>query len=182
MTLKRFFDFFAAFLGLFLLAFPLLLFAALAAWDTKSNGFFRQQRIGQYGKPFWILKLRSMHKKTGEISSYGKFLRTSKIDELPQLVNVLMGDMSFVGPRPDVAGYYDTLEGEESKILDLKPGLTSEAGLKYYNEDALLAAQEKPLEYNDEVLFPDKVRLNLEYYYKRSFWGDLKIIWKTVFR
>ena len=182
MTLKRLFDFFAAFLGLFLLAFPLLLFAALAAWDTKSNGFFRQERIGQYGKPFWILKLRSMHKSTGEISSYGKFLRTSKIDELPQLYNVLIGEMSVVGPRPDVAGYYDILKGEARKILELKPGLTSEASLKYYNEDALLAQQEDPLLYNDTVLFPDKVRMNLEYYYNRSFLGDLKIIWKTIFR
>ena len=89
--------------------------------------------------------------------------------------------MSFVGPRPDIPGYYDTLEGENRKILQLKPGLTSSASIKYANEDALLDQQENPLIYNDTVLFPDKVRMNLEYYYNHSFIGDLKIIWQTIF-
>lgn len=90
--------------------------------------------------------------------------------------------MSLVGPRPDVAGYYDRLEGENKKILELKPGLTSMASIKYANEEALLAAQENPLKYNDTVIFPDKVRMNLEYYYHHSLFGDLKIILKTIFR
>ncbi len=116
----------------------------------------------------------------GTISSYGNFLRSSKLDELPQLLNIFLGTMSFVGPRPDVPGYYDTLEGEAQKILELKPGLCSRAALKYYNEETLLAKQKEPLKYNDEVIFPDKVRMNLEYYYNRSFFGDLKIILEVV--
>jgi len=182
LLLKRLFDLVFSLLGLLLLS-PLLFFMALlAAWDTNSNGFFVQQRVGQYGKLFKIIKLRSLDSKSHSISAFGRFLRKSKIDELPQLFNVLVGDMSFVGPRPDVPGYYDLLAGEKRKILELKPGLTSEASLKYFDEDALLAQQEDPLRYNDTILFPDKVRLNLDYYYNRTFLGDLKIIWKTLLR
>lgn len=123
-----------------------------------------------------------MDAKTHFISAFGRFLRKSKIDELPQLYNVLIGEMSFVGPRPDIPGYYDTLTGEARKVLELKPGLTSEASLKYFDEETLLAKQQDPLLYNDTTLFPDKVRMNLKYYYKRSFLGDLRIIWKTVLR
>lgn len=122
-----------------------------------------------------------MHPQTAEVSRIGRFLRNSKLDELPQLWNVLVGEMSLVGPRPDLPGYYDTLEGENRKILELKPGITSEASIKYQNEEKLLAQQQNPLQYNDEVIFPDKVRMNLEYYYNRSFLGDLKVIWSTVF-
>ena len=114
------------------------------------------------------------------ISRFGNFIRKTKIDELPQLLNVLMGTMSVVGPRPDVPGYYDKLQGEERKILELKPGLTSLATLKYANEETLLAQQENPLHYNDTILFPDKVTLNLHYCHTRTFFGDLKIIWKTA--
>lgn len=179
---KRLFDVALALVLLILLS-PLMLFSfLLASLDTRSCGLFIQSRIGRYARPFHIYKIKTVHDRTRSRSALGRFLRRTKLDELPQLFNILRGDMSFVGPRPDLPGYYDTLEGEERKILDLKPGLTSEAGLKYYNEDALLAAQQNPLEYNDKVLFPDKVRLNLEYYHHRSFWGDLKLIWRTVFR
>ena len=116
------------------------------------------------------------------ISSFGKFIRKFKLDELPQLINVLFGQMSFVGPRPDIPGYYDTLKGEDRKILELKPGLTSEASIKYYNEESILMNKINPLEYNDSVIFPDKVKMNLEYYYKQSFSEDLKIIFKTFFK
>ncbi|SFJ09515.1 Sugar transferase involved in LPS biosynthesis (colanic, teichoic acid) [Kaistella treverensis] len=182
MLLKRLFDLVFSLLGLLVLSPVLFLMALLAAWDTNSNGFFMQQRVGQHGRLFKIFKLRSIHAKTHTISAFGEFLRKTKIDELPQLFNVLIGDMSFVGPRPDIPGYYDFLTGEKRKILELKPGLTSEASLKYYDEDALLAQHEDALRYNDTILFPDKVRMNLEYYYNRSFLGDLKIIAKTFFR
>lgn len=122
-----------------------------------------------------------MHPKTEAVTFFGKYFRRYKLDELPQFYNVLIGEMSVVGPRPDVPGYYDQLVGEERKILELKPGITSEASLKYYNEDELLAQQAHPQEYNDTVLFPDKVKLNLEYYYRRSFGLDLNIIWRTIF-
>ena len=115
------------------------------------------------------------------ISKLGAFLRNSKLDELPQLWNIVIGNMSFVGPRPDIAGYYDVLEGENRKILELKPGLTSLASIKYSKEELLLEQQENPLNYNDTVIFPDKVKMNLQYYYSNSVFIDVKIIWKTIF-
>lgn len=121
-----------------------------------------------------------MNGNNNKISPIGSFLRKYKIDELPQLLNILKGEMSFVGPRPDIEGYYDKLTGEERKILELKPGLTSEASIIFRNEEELLAKQNNPLKYNDEVLFPEKIRLNLDYYYNRSISLDLKIILRTL--
>lgn len=182
MILKRLFDFVLSLLGLLILS-PIIVVAGIgAAIDTGSTGFFLQNRVGQHGKLFRIIKLRSISPNENSISNFGKFLRRSKMDELPQLYNVLIGEMSFVGPRPDIPGYYDVLKGEQRKVLNLKPGLTSEASLKYYDEDSLLAKKEDPLRYNDTILFPDKVRMNLDYYYNRSFLGDLRIIMKTIFR
>lgn len=180
--LKRTFDFISSFFGLLILSPILLVMTIGAAVDTKSNGLFTQLRVGQYGKLFRIYKLRSMHSKTQIISTFGAFLRKSKIDELPQLYNVLRGDMSIVGPRPDIPGYYDELKGEDRKILELKPGLTSEASLKYFDEEELLAQQQNPLQYNDTILFPDKVKMNLHYYHHQSFSTDLRILFNTIFR
>lgn len=179
---KRLFDFLLALILLVLLSPVLLIGFVISSIDTLSNGLFTQKRVGQYGKLFTIYKLKTISPKTEKTSSLGKFLRESKIDELPQLFNVLIGDMSFVGFRPDIEGYYDKLEGENRKILELKPGITSEAAIKYAGEELLLQQQENPLQYNDEVIFPDKVKMNLEYYYNRSFFSDLKIIVKTIFR
>ena len=180
---KRLFDLFFASLGLLFSSGIIMLLYVLATLDTRQNGLFFQKRIGRYGKPFTIYKLRTFKDLTeNPVSKFGAFLRNSKLDELPQLWNVLLGDMSFVGPRPDIAGYYDALKGEDRKILELKPGLTSLASIKYANEDALLAKQENPLIYNDAVIFPDKVKMNLAYYYDHSLFGDIEIIWKTIFR
>ncbi|MFA5298898.1 MAG: sugar transferase [Lutibacter sp.] len=177
---KRVFDIAFSLMAIVLL-FPVLLISLiLASADTNSTGIFLQERIGRLGKPFTIFKLRTMHSKTGNISGIGTFFRKFKLDELPQLFNVLLGNMSVVGPRPDISGYYDNLKGEAYKILELKPGLTSLATIKYANEEAILLQQENPLLYNDTVLFPDKVKLNLDYYYHHSFFGDIKIIWQTV--
>lgn len=123
-----------------------------------------------------------MHKHTGCISRYGHFIRRFKLDELPQLLNIFLGQMSFVGPRPDVPGYYDQLRGEARKILELKPGLCSWTALKYIDEETLLQQQENPLKYNDEVIFPYKVKMNLEYYNNLSFREDLRILWATAMR
>ena len=128
----------------------------VASVDTFSNGLFTQPRVGQYGVLFTIYKLKTIRPKSQKISPVGRFLRKSKIDELPQLFNVLNGTMSFVGPRPDIEGYYDKLEGEARKVLQLKPGITSEASIKYANEEVILEQQPNPLRYNDEVIFPDK--------------------------
>ena len=181
--IKRVFD---VVFGLFLLAmlfWLIIISVILAAIDTDTSGIFIQERIGQFGEKFKIYKLRTIRESRAfsgiSISKTAQFLRKYKIDELPQIFNVLKGDMSFVGPRPDVPGYYDLLEGENRKILKLKPGLTSLAALKYYAEEELLGKQEDPLWFNDRVIFPDKVQLNLAYYYHRSFLVDIKIIVKT---
>ena len=116
------------------------------------------------------------------ITKIGVFLRKYKLDELPELWNVLKGEMSLVGPRPDVPGYADYLKGEDRKILNLRPGITGMASLKYANEEEILAEQDNPQRYNDEVIFPDKVKLNLEYYENQTLWLDIKIIFATIFR
>ena len=180
--MKRLFDLFFSIPMLIILSPLFFLSFLIALIDTTSTGIFTQKRIGQYGKPFTIYKVRTLHVKTGKVSTIGNFFRKYKIDELPQLWNVLIGNMSMVGPRPDLAGYYDILEGENRKILDLKPGITSEASLKYFNEEELLNQQKNPLQYNDTVIFPDKVTMNLDYYYHHSLSGDFKILWKTFFR
>jgi lipopolysaccharide/colanic/teichoic acid biosynthesis glycosyltransferase len=179
--IKKFFDFFVSIFAIIFLFGIIFISFLLACLDTKSFGIFSQLRIGQYGKPFLIYKIKTVHDTTKKISVFGNFLRNSKLDELPQLFNILNGTMSFVGPRPDVAGYYDLLKGEERKILELKPGLTSAASIKYSKEEELLKEKKNPLDYNDTVIFPDKVKMNLAYYYKNSLWLDIRIIFKTIF-
>lgn len=116
------------------------------------------------------------------ITKSGSFLRRWKLDELPELINVLVGEMSFVGPRPDVPGYADLLTGDERRILSLRPGITGPATLKYYNEEKILAGVENPKEYNDLVIYPDKVKINLKYLEQYSLCGDIKIIIYTILR
>ena len=159
----------------------LFLVIGITAIDTQSNGFFKQTRIGQHGKSFLIYKLRTLHPKTNKTSLWGQFLRKTKLDELPQLLNILKGEMTFVGPRPDVAGYADKLEGADRIILNLKPGLTGLASLKYHNEEQLLAQQTHPQQYNDEVIWPDKVRINKWYAQNRTLIMDLQILFYTLF-
>lgn len=182
MSLKRVFDIFFSLSALLLFGWLVLLGFIIASIDTRSNGLFIQKRIGRFGKSFSIFKLKTINPKTKAVSVIGVFLRKYKIDELPQFINVLVGTMSVVGPRPDIPGYYDKLEGEHRKILELKPGITCPASLKYTNEEELLIQKKDSMSYNDNVIFPDKVTMNLEYYYNHSFLGDLKIIWKTIFR
>ena len=126
-------------------------------------------------------KISVLEDKT-RISSFGSFLRKYKLDELPELWNVLIGDMSFVGPRPDVPGYADKLEGEDKKILLLRPGITGPASIKYANEEKMLSNVDDPKNYNDEIVYPDKVKINIEYYENNTLYMDLIIIFKTVFR
>lgn len=158
----------------------LLLVIAITAIDTQSNGFFTQVRIGQYGKPFLIYKLRTLHSKTNETSFWGRMLRKTKLDELTQLLNILKGQMTFVGPRPDLPGYADELVGADQIILKLKPGITGLASLKYRNEEQLLAQQTNPQHYNDEVIWPDKVRINKWYAENRTISMDLHILFYTL--
>ena len=190
--LKFLFDRFFSLLGLVSLL-PVLLVVALLIWFLMPDGpvLFRQVRIGKNGKPFSMVKFRTMAQdQTGDtvtvagdprITPLGAMLRQFKLDELPELWNVLIGDMSFVGPRPDVPGYADALTGEDREILQLRPGITGPATLKYRNEEELLAGVDDPVRYNDEVIFPDKVRLNRLYLHHQSLGLDLRILWATVF-
>lgn len=194
LNIKHLFDKIAALLGIIVLTpVMLIIFIIHKIVMTKGSFIFKQERIGQYGKKFYIYKIRTMTENDGSnvfvttanderILPFGRWLRKTKIDEIVELVNVLKGEMSFVGPRPDVPGYADLLQGSDRKILELKPGITGPASLKYINEEEILAQVENPKQYNDEVIFPDKVKINLEYYHNRTFWGDIKIIFKTIFR
>lgn len=191
MFLKFIFDRGASLFGLIFL-FPVLIIVGILICIKMPGGpiIFKQRRVGQYGRLFTMYKFRSMTvahsgssvsvKGESRITPLGAVLRKYKLDELPELWNVLIGDMSFVGPRPDVPGYANKLEGEDRRMLLLKPGITGPASLKYRNEEELLAKQENPQEYNDKVLFPDKVRLNIEYLDNWSFSNDIKFIIYTV--
>ena len=189
---KWLFDRIMSFVGLIVLS-PVLLVVALLIRVKMPGGpvLFRQKRVGKDGELFTMVKFRSMSVSHGgssvsvagesRITPLGAKLRKYKLDELPELWNVLVGDMSFVGPRPDVPGYADKLVGEDRVILKLRPGITGPASLKYRNEEELLAGVDDPQTYNDTVIFPDKVRINKEYYYNWSFRKDIRYIFQTVF-
>ncbi len=180
--IKRMFDIVFASIGILFCGWLILILFIILTVRFRTNGFYRQIRIGRNGIPFLIWKLRTIDPVTKQIPAFAAFLRKQKLDELPQFLNVLVGQMSIVGPRPDIPGYYDELLGENRKVLELRPGLTGLASIKYRNEEEILGNQKYPLQYNDEIIFPDKVRLNMEYYYNQSFWLDLKIIYKTIFK
>ena len=190
---KTFFDFICSFLGILTLWWVILIAWLIATIETRSNGFFIQKRIGKNGKLFSLIKIKTMSPNFGDTSSIttsnderitksGKFFRKTKIDELPQLFNVLIGEMSFVGPRPDVPGYADKLKGKDRLILKLKPGITGPASIKYANEEYLLSTVTDKKKYNDEIIFPDKVRINLDYFHNNTILGDVRIIIKTIFK
>lgn len=191
MIKKHIFDITFAFFGLLFL-WPVLLVVAILIRIKMPGGpvIFRQQRVGKDGKLFTMYKFRSMTVNHGgssvsvagesRITPLGEKLRHYKIDELPELWNILKGDMSFVGPRPDVPGYADKLQGEDREILKLRPGITGAASLKYRNEEELLATVDNPQQYNDTVIYPDKVRINLYYLKHYSFTADIKMIICTV--
>ena len=192
MILKRTFDIILSIFAIFLLFPSFLVVSFLIVIDSGFPIFFLQKRIGRDAKEFNIIKFRTMKTNNenititvsgdSRITRIGKYLRKTKIDELPEILNVLFGQMSFVGPRPDVKGYADKLKGANRKILALRPGITGPASLKYYNEEYILSQKSNPKKYNDEVIFPDKVKINMDYFHNRSFFLDLKIIFATIFR
>ena len=177
--MKRLFDFVASLFGLIFLSPLLLIISLMIKLSSKGPILFRQKRVGKNGLIFTLVKFRSMTvvqhsnstvsvKGDMRITNIGAFLRRFKLDELPELWNVLLGEMSLVGPRPDVPGYADKLEGEDRLILKLRPGITGPASLKYANEEEILAKVAHPEEYNKNVIFPDKVRINLDYYFRQN--------------
>lgn len=210
--IKWLFDRSMAMMGLLFL-WPLLIVVAILIKVNMPGGpaIFKQKRVGLNGRIFTMYKFRSMTLSHGgssvsmagesRITPFGAKLRKYKLDELPELWNVLIGDMSFVGPRPDVPGYADRLEGEDRLVLKLRPGITGPATLKYRNEEELIADQVRSyrlkegntvsipdglsdedvaLWYNDYIIYPDKVKINLDYYRNNSLIGDLKLIFQTV--
>ena len=189
--IKRLFDVVGSVFGLSVVLFIIFIAWIIAAIETQSNGFFVQQRVGKDSKLFNVIKIKTMKIVKGvettvtssndaRITTTGAFFRKTKIDELPQLWNVLVGEMSFVGPRPDVPGYADRLQGEDRIVLSIRPGITGPAQLTYRGEEDILAAQNDPVKYNDEVIWPDKVKINLDYVKNYSFFKDLYYIWKTI--
>ncbi len=191
MLIKYIFDRLLSCIGIIALG-PVLLIVAVLIRIKMPDGpvFFKQKRVGKDGDLFTMFKFRSMTMShngssvsvAGEsrITPLGAKLRKYKLDELPELWNVLIGDMSFVGPRPDVPGYADMLVGEDREVLKLRPGITGPASLKYRNEEEILATVDDPQKYNDEVIYPDKVRINRYYLHHYSFWTDIKMIFATV--
>lgn len=188
---KRLFDILFSLLGILLTFWIMIVAFVVASIETQSLGIFIQQRVGRHGKLFRVFKIKTMRPiahiegtvtttHDPRITKSGKFFRDTKIDELPQLFNVLFGSMSFVGPRPDVEGYADKLEGEDRVILTIRPGITGPASLKYKNEEQILSKVSDPKAYNDTVIWVDKVRINRAYIRDWSFKKDIEYIIKTV--
>ncbi|WP_262894892.1 sugar transferase [Snuella sedimenti] len=183
LIIKRIFDLSLSIVLLLLFGWLILIFVFMAWLDTKQLGIFKQQRVGKNGRLFEIYKLRSMKMMPDNrlnVTRLGHFWRRTKLDELPQLLNVLLGDMSLVGPRPDIAGFVDMLEGDDRIILSVKPGITGPASLYFKNEEHLLAQQTDPEFYNRTVIWPKKVELNKTYIAEYSFYKDIIIILKTI--
>jgi len=190
--LKRVFDFLSSLVGLILVSPILLTVAILIKREDGGPVFYRGVRVGRFGKPFRIFKFRTMvlnAEKLGgpstadddpRITRVGKFIRKLKLDELPQLINVLKGEMSAVGPRPEVQMYVDMFTEEEKAILSVRPGITDWASIWNPDEGAILAGSSEPEKTYMEKIRPEKIRLQLKYVRERSFWNDLKIIAQTI--
>lgn len=191
--MKRLFDITASFFGILILS-PLFIFISLwVGLSSKGGVFYKQIRVGKNNKDFKLYKFRSMRvnsdkqglltvgSKDSRITKAGYFIRKYKIDELPQLINVLKGDMSFVGPRPEVRRYVDLYSEEQMKVLSVRPGITDPASIKYRNENDLLSSASNPEEYYIQHIMPDKLKINIDYINTRTFVKDIKIIFQTIF-
>lgn len=181
--IKRFVDIVFSLLGITLSLVPMLTLIITSTISTKSFGVFYQKRVGRNAKLFTMFKIKTMREVSINkfvVTKFGRFLRNTKLDELPQLFNVLIGDMSIVGPRPDIEGYADVLENKNLIILSVKPGITGPATLKFSNEEAILSKQENPLEYNDTVLWSQKVEINKDYVREWSLMRDFKYMYLTA--
>lgn len=189
--MKRLFDVLASGIGLLFLCPLFLLLAIWIKLDSKGPIFYRQIRVGRYNRDFRIFKFRSMRVGSDKgslvtigghdprITKSGYFIRKFKLDELPQLINVFIGDMSLVGPRPEVRHYVDYWTPEQMHVLDVRPGITDPASIKFRNENELMEKAEDPEKYYIEVIMQEKLKLYLEYVDNHSFWGDIQLIFQT---
>ena len=192
--MKRVFDFVFSILGLVLLLPLFMIISIIILLDSKGTIFFVQTRVGKNNKDFRLFKFRTMKPNSetkgyltlgnsdNRITSFGKYLRKYKLDEIPQLINILKGEMSFVGPRPEVRKFVDLFNEEQKIILSVRPGLTDYASLKYFNENEILEKFENPEKAYIEKILPEKLELNLKYIRERSLYKDLQIIIKTIGR
>ncbi len=190
--MKRLFDIVFSALGLVVGSLILLVVAIIIKISSPGPVLFRQTRVGRYGRSFRIMKFRTMvvnaEKLGGQITPtsdpritpIGRALRKTKLDELPQLFNVLKGEMSFVGPRPEVQRYVDLYTEEQRKVLELQPGVTDPASLRYRDEGAILAKASDPNQYYIDVVMPDKIRMNTEYAQKATIFTDIGVIFQTI--
>ena len=190
--LKRFLDIIISLIGILILWPIIIISILLMSLNTGTNGLFYQERVGLYGRKFYIYKVRTMKNiknlnsvvttsSDPRLTAVGKIMRMLKIDELPQLFNVLIGDMSIVGPRPEVEYYVNKIPiSQRSKILSIRPGITGPASIKYKNEEVILARQKEPEKFNLEVIFPDKIKINIDYLNNWSFFKDLYYIVRTI--
>lgn len=190
--MKRLCDIVLSALGLIIFCPLFLVLSIWVALDSTGGVFYRQTRVGRGGRDFKLLKFRSMRigadkkglitigDKDARITISGYYIRKYKFDELPQLINVLKGDMSFVGPRPEVRKYVDLYTAEQLCVLNVRPGITDPASIQYSNENELLEKAENPEQYYINTVMPDKLRINLEYLKKRTLWSDFKVIIKTI--
>lgn len=191
--IKRLFDIFFSILGIIILLPFFLIISIIIVVESRGGIFFLQERIGKNEKPFKLLKFRTMYTgaerkglltigaRDNRITKTGYFLRKTKIDELPQLFNVFIGNMSLVGPRPEVKKFVDLYNDEQKNVLSIRPGITDYASIAYRNENELLAQTDNPKKTYIEKIMPDKLQLNLKYIAERNLWTDIKIIFKTLF-
>lgn len=189
--MKRLFDIVASGLGLLVLSPIFLILAIWIKLDSPGPVFYRQVRVGRGNRDFRIFKFRSMRVGSDKgslvtigghdprITRSGYFIRKFKLDEFPQLINVFVGDMSLVGPRPEVRHYVDYWTPEQMHVLDVRPGITDPASIKFRNENELMEAASDPEKYYIEVIMQEKIKLYLEYVAHHSFWGDIGLIFKT---
>lgn len=192
MIMKRLFDIVFSFVGIVILSPVLVIISLIVALSSKGGSFYKQKRVGKGNKDFTLYKFRSMRvdsdkqslitigNKDSRVTPIGYYLRKYKIDELPQLFNVLKGDMSFVGPRPEVRYYVDMYTDRQKQVLNVRPGITDPASIAFRNENELLAQQPNPKQYYITSIMPEKLRINLEYINNRSFSKDIKIILQTI--
>ena len=191
--MKRLFDIVCSFFGLVFLSWLFVFIALWVGLSSRGGVFYRQRRVGRCNRDFTIYKFRSMRVNSdrqglltiggrdGRITKAGVFIRKYKLDELPQLFNVLRGDMSFVGPRPEVRKYVELYTEEQKKVLTVRPGITSLSSIKYRNENEILSRSDNPEQYYIDVIMQDKLAIELDYLEQRSLLTDIKVIFQTIF-
>ena len=191
--MKRLFDIVCSFFGLVFLSWLFVFVALWVGLSSRGGVFYRQRRVGRCNRDFTIYKFRSMRVNSdrqglltiggrdGRITKAGVFIRKYKLDELPQLFNVLRGDMSFVGPRPEVRKYVELYTEEQKKVLTVRPGITSLSSIKYRNENEILSRSDNPEQYYIDVIMHDKLAIELDYLEQRSLLTDIKVIFQTIF-